>query len=160
MKFSTHGKVHRIESRQVIPISIDKAWAYFSQPENLPEITPPDMKFEITSPDIIQGTYQGRIITYRLKPFPFMQSSWVTEITAVSEKKYFIDEQRLGPYAFWHHTHLLKTHPEGTEMVDQVYYKLPLGFLGKLANSLFVKGKLRKIFEYRQNKLNSIFNRS
>ncbi|MFW5767241.1 MAG: hypothetical protein ACOCXO_02625 [Bacteroidota bacterium] len=87
IKFSTHGKVHRIESRQVIPISIDQAWEYFSQPENLPELTPPDMKFEITSPDILQGTYQGKIITYRLKPFPFMQVSWVTEKLLQSVKR-------------------------------------------------------------------------
>lgn len=156
MKFSTQCNLHRLEASQILHMDMDTAWDYFSNPKNLQKITPPEMRFEITSPFLADKAYPGQIITYKVSPFPGFRSNWTTEIRAVKEKSYFIDEQRHGPYAFWHHTHFFKSHPEGVEMIDQVYYKLPFGFLGRWVNALFVKSKLRKIFEYREKALGNL----
>ena len=153
MKISTHSNLHRLESRQVLKMDLDTAWEYFSNPANLEKITPPEMRFKITSPMLESRTYPGQIISYKVSPFPGFRSNWVTEIRALEEKQYFIDEQRFGPYAFWHHTHWFKPHPDGVEMIDQVYYKLPFGFLGRWVNALFVKSRLMHIFNYRKEAL-------
>jgi len=150
---SNNGNMHRLENRQILSLSVEDAWEFFSDPANLPLITPPEMKFEITSPDINAGTWPGKIITYKVTPFPLLRSAWVTEITQAKEQKYFIDEQRFGPYRFWHHTHMFLPHEQGVEMIDQVYYKLPFGIFGRIANSLFVRKKLKNIFLYRKKVL-------
>ena len=101
--------------------------------------------------------YAGQIIRYKINIFPFFPMSWVTEITHVSEPTFFVDEQRYGPYKFWHHKHFLKEISDGVEMEDIVHYKLPMGFLGRLAHPLLVKPKLEEIFNYREKKLKELF---
>jgi ligand-binding SRPBCC domain-containing protein len=139
---------YSISSVQKLPISLDEAWEFFSTPKNLNEITPPDMGFSITN-EPGEKMYQGQIITYRVGIFPMVKINWMTEITVVRDKGYFVDEQRFGPYALWHHQHHFKAIEGGVEMRDIVNYKLPLGFLGKIAHWLFVKKKLEGIFSYR-----------
>lgn len=75
----------------------------------------------------------------------------------VDYQKKFIDEQRFGPYKFWHHKHFFKPVPGGVLCTDLVYYALPFAFLGQLAHWLFVKKQLKNIFDYRYHKLNLIF---
>ena len=82
---------------------------------------------------------------------------WMTEITQVKDKEYFIDEQRFGPYKLWHHQHHFKEIPGGVEMTDIVHYKNPMWLLGNIANSLFVKNKLKGIFDYRYKKVEELF---
>jgi ligand-binding SRPBCC domain-containing protein len=82
---------------------------------------------------------------------------WVTEITHVHDGKFFVDEQRFGPYAFWHHKHFLTPIPGGVEMEDIVHYKVPMGILGQLAHPFLVKPKLDEIFAFRRNKLVELF---
>jgi ligand-binding SRPBCC domain-containing protein len=150
--------VYQLKSHQKLPISLQEAWDFLSSPYNLNEITPQDMDFEITNG--IQKTdkmFAGQIIVYKLKPLPFYKTEWVTEITHVSEGNYFIDEQRFGPYAFWHHQHHLKEIKNGVEMSDTVHYKIPFGFVGSIANALFIRNKLKQIFDYRHKKLIEIF---
>jgi ligand-binding SRPBCC domain-containing protein len=107
------------------------------------------MGFKITS-----GTptkmYSGQIITYKVSPFPGVKTNWVTEITHVSAGSFFVDEQRFGPYRMWHHEHHFEVQNDGVLMTDRVSYKLPLGFLGRIAHLLFVKNQLKQIFEYRE----------
>jgi ligand-binding SRPBCC domain-containing protein len=74
---------------------------------------------------------------------------WMTEITHVEDQKYFVDEQRFGPYSMWHHQHHFKAIEGGVEMTDIVHYKLPLWILGDIAHTLFVKAQLTHIFDYR-----------
>lgn len=150
--------VYQLKSYQKLPISLTEAWDFLSSPYNLNEITPPDMDFEITNG--IQKSdkmFAGQVIVYKLKPLPFYKTEWVTEITHVSEGKYFVDEQRFGPYAFWHHQHHLKEIKNGVEMSDTVHYKIPFGFIGSIANALFIRKKLKQIFDYRHKKLIEIF---
>ncbi|HZG01794.1 MAG TPA: SRPBCC family protein, partial [Chitinophagales bacterium] len=96
---------------------------------------------------------------YRLRPLPGWKTSWVTEITHMENGRYFVDEQRFGPYAFWHHLHRLDDVPGGVKMTDTVHYKIPFDFLGNWVNALVVKKKLDEIFAYRRRKMETLFGR-
>lgn len=156
--FRQHSGIYTLTTQQEFKITIEKAWDYFSSPKNLPEISPAKMGFRITS-QVDAKAYVGQIITYKVGIFPLFKSNWVTEITAVKEQAFFIDEQRFGPYAMWHHEHFFEQMPNGnTQMKDKVSYKMPFGFVGHLAQRLFVKKQLTKIFTYRYKTLEKLFN--
>ncbi|MGB1038763.1 MAG: SRPBCC family protein [Bacteroidia bacterium] len=147
---------YNIKSVQKLPISLDEAWSFFSSPKNLDKITPDKMSFVITNnPE--DSIYQGQIITYKVAPFLGIKLNWMTEITTVNNKNYFIDEQRFGPYAFWHHRHSFEETDDGVIMKDEVNYKLPMGILGTIAHKIFVKKQLNEVFEYRRLKLIELF---
>jgi len=152
-------KIYSLHKTQFLPISLEEAWDFLSNPENLAVITPPYMGFKIASKED-SYMYPGQVIQYTVKPMLGIPLKWVTEITHVAEPHYFVDEQRFGPYAFWHHKHFLKSVDGGVEMRDIVHYKLPLGFLGTLIHPFLVKPKLEAIFSYRQSKLNELFAKS
>lgn len=142
---------------QNIPSDIDTVWRFMSSPRNLQTITPPEMGFDITIDTPIDVMYPGLIISYKVSPLLGIKMNWVTEITHVKDKEYFVDEQRFGPYTLWHHKHFIEPIEGGVKMTDIIHYKLPLGFLGDIANALIVKKQLNKIFEYRKIKLDEIF---
>lgn len=150
-------EVYKLESKQHIKTSMHTCWDFFSSPKNLKIITPSYMGFEII--DAVEGKiYPGQIIQYKVKPLFGIPLLWVTEITHVSENKFFVDEQRIGPYKLWHHKHFFKEVKNGIEIKDVVHYALPFGFLGRIANKLFIQKQLHNIFEYRYQKINNIFN--
>lgn len=144
---------YRLHREQYLPISLAQAWEFFSAPQNLKEITPPYLQFETLYPTEPEKMYAGQIITYTIRPVWNFKLFWMTEITHVQDGHYFVDEQRFGPYAFWHHTHFFFPVTGGVKMVDQVHYKLPFGILGSLAHWLFVKKQLTGIFEFRRKVL-------
>lgn len=148
--------LYQLHAKQLLPISKQEAWDFLSDPKNLKVITPDHMCFHILS-GADRNMYQGQIIQYIVKPFPLVSTKWVTEITHVKDGQYFVDEQRFGPYALWHHKHFLKEIPGGVEMEDIVDYKLPMGFLGNLVHPIMVKKQLQKIFKYREAKLIELF---
>ncbi len=151
--------VHALKSVQRLPVSLESAWTFFSDPSNLKVITPAHLGFQVTSdPDFSsRKMYPGQIITYTVKPILGIPLFWMTEITHVQEPGFFVDEQRVGPYTLWHHQHHFKTIPGGVEMTDLVHYKVPLGWLGDLANWLFVRRQLQGIFDFRTKKLETLF---
>lgn len=149
-------KLYQIKTQQKLPISIEKAWDFFSNPKNLKKITPEEMSFEIIS-GAEKSIYPGQIIQYNVSPIFGIKLRWVTEITHVIDNKYFVDEQRFGPYSLWHHKHFFKKIKGGILMEDVVDYKIPLGWLGQLAHFIFVKNRLKKIFKFRENKLVKLF---
>ena len=149
-------KLYSIHTKQNLPISLDEAWNFISDPKNLEVITPKSMGFKTISGDEKQ-MFAGQIIHYTITPLFGISMQWVTEITHVIDKQYFVDEQRFGPYAFWHHKHFLKAIPGGVEMEDIIHYKLPMGILGQLAHPLLVQPKLDAIFDYRREKLTLLF---
>lgn len=148
--------LYQLHAKQLLPISKQEAWDFLSDPKNLKVITPDHMGFHILS-GADRNMYQGQIIQYIVKPFPMVSTKWITEITHVKDGEYFVDEQRFGPYALWHHKHFIKEIPGGVEMEDIVDYKLPMGFLGDLAHPIMVKKQLQKIFKYREAKLIELF---
>ena len=149
--------MYQYTSRQELAISMEQAWTFLSDPKNLKRITPDYMGFDIIS-GAERKMFPGQIIQYRLTPVLGIPFRWVTEITHVQEGKFFVDEQRFGPYTFWHHKHFIKKTENGVVMEDIVDYKLPLGPLGWLAHVLFVRAKVKQIFDYREKALNEIFN--
>lgn len=150
-------KVFEFRKDQSLPIDIHAAWKFFSNPANLSVITPPEMDFRIMSGSLPDQMYAGQIITYRVKPVAGISVSWVTEITQVSEPHFFVDEQRTGPYRLWHHQHHFKEIKGGVLMTDIVHYALPFGFAGIIAGGSLVKKQLQKIFNYREQKLATLF---
>ena len=150
-------KVYKKETVQQVNATIEECWDFFSKPGNLQKITPETMGFQITDFDN-KSMYAGQIIQYKVSPLAGLKLSWVTEITFVKENSYFIDEQRFGPYALWHHKHFFEPSGNGTKMTDVVHYALPLGFIGRIMNTLVVKNKLKEIFDYRVVKVNEMFN--
>ena len=147
--------MHYLYEKHVLKTDLDSAWKFFSNPENLGEITPPEMQFKILS-ILPKQMYPGMIIRYRVKPLLGIPMTWVTEITHVEEKKYFIDVQLSGPYKVWHHEHHFKEVEDGVEMTDILHYSLPMGFLGRILNFLWIGREVRRIFEYRKGRLEEV----
>ncbi|TXK71035.1 SRPBCC family protein [Mesonia sp. HuA40] len=149
-------KIYTLQSKQRFPISVEQAWNFLSDPKNLKIITPDYMGFHIQS-GADRPMYAGQIIEYIVTPIAGIKTKWVTEITHVEKGKYFVDEQRFGPYSLWHHKHFINEIPGGVEMEDIVHYKLPLGILGQLVHPILVQPKLEEIFSYRTQKLEKLF---
>jgi len=149
-------KLYQIKSKQVLPMMLNDAWNFFSNPRNLSKITPPWLNLKITS-DLPDRMYEGMIISYKVYPLLGIPSNWVTEIMRMKEMELFIDEQRLGPYKFWHHQHFFKEINEGIEMTDIVNYAIPLDPLTRPLNTLIVSKKVKEIFEFRKEVLNRLF---
>jgi len=140
---------YQLLKEQKVNGTIDEVWDFISSPANLKVITPDYMGFDITSKNLPEKMYEGMIISYRVSPVLGVKTTWVTEITHIHDKRYFVDEQRVGPYALWHHQHLIEPIENGVLMKDIVSYEPPLGFLGAIANSLMIQKKLKEIFDYR-----------
>jgi len=149
-------KIYTLHTKQNLPITVDEAWDFLSDPKNLKTITPEYMGFNILS-GADRPMYPGQIIQYIVTPVLGIKTTWVTEITHVVDKKFFVDEQRFGPYALWHHKHFIKAIPGGVEMEDIIDYKIPMGILGQMVHPILVEPKLKEIFEYRHSKLIELF---
>jgi len=153
------SKVYSIKTVQKIPVSLEKAWDFFSSPANLQTITPGHLGFRIISTHHGEKMYPGQVIEYKVSPLLGIPLYWMTEITHVAHQQYFVDEQRYGPYRLWHHQHHFRAIEGGVEMTDIVHYKLPFWFLGDIANSLLVKNQLKGIFDFRFRKVEELFGR-
>ena len=149
-------KIYTLHKKQQLPISLDTAWEFLSNPNNLSIITPDYMSFNILS-KIDRPLYTGQVIQYNVTPLLGIKTKWISEITHIEEKKYFVDVQMYGPYALWHHKHFVKEIEGGVELEDIIDYKIPLGILGQMVHPFLVKPKLEEIFNYRQEKLQALF---
>ena len=149
-------KTYKLTGKVTLPISIDKAWEFFSNPNNLSKIMPSNMGFKV-----IEGAtlplYSGQVIQYSVTPLPLFKTSWLSEINHVDKPHFFVDTQLEGPYNLWHHKHYLKEVENGTEVTDVVHYQVPFGLLGRLLHPIIIKPKLDKIFEYREQHITQLF---
>lgn len=148
--------LHTLHRTHTLPVGLDEAWAFFSNPNNLSKITPPSLAMRLTC-DVPDTVYAGMIITYRVVPLFGVAMDWVTEITHVIDKQMFVDEQRFGPYRFWHHQHLFREVAGGVAAEDIVHYMLPLGVVGQAVNAALVRRQLEDIFDYRRRVLDEQF---
>ena len=148
--------MYQLKRTQRVPISLERAWAFFSSPRNLATITPDELGFHIKS-DLPDRMYPGMFIVYTVRPLLGIPMTWVTEITQVSEPHFFIDDQRVGPYAIWHHQHFFKAIPGGVELTDIVDYQLPFAPFFNFMHPVVVRPKLEEIFAYRERKLVELF---
>jgi len=140
---------YQLIKTQKLPVSINEIWDFISSPGNLKEITPEHMGFTVTSNTGADKMYPGMIITYKVSPLLGIKLTWMTEITHVKDYEYFVDEQRIGPYAMWHHQHKIEPIDGGVLMTDIVTYQPPFGFIGALVNFLIIKKQLQQIFDFR-----------
>lgn len=150
-------KTHILKNEQFLPISIEEAWAFFSTPKNLSKITPKEMGFVIKSKFTDEEIYEGMKIEYTVKPILGIPLNWRTRIGKTQKPFMFTDVQEKGPYKLWEHTHTFVEKDKGVLAIDEVKYQLPFGILGDIAHSLFVKNKLKNIFDYRRNILQKMF---
>lgn len=148
---------YQLIKTQKVPTTINVIWDFISSPSNLKEITPEHLGFIITSDTGKEKMYPGMIITYKVSPLLGIKLNWVTEITHLKDKEYFVDEQRIGPYSMWHHEHKIEAIEGGVLMTDIVTYQPPMGLLGVIAHSLFIKKQLQRIFDYRSIALENKF---
>lgn len=148
--------VHYLYREQIIPAPVQKVWDYFCDPENLNEITPSDMNFEIIHGGDVK-MYEGQIIEYRVEFLRGVRSLWLTEIVHVREGEYFVDEQRVGPYRFWYHEHIFEKTEYGTKMTDRVTYVVPFGILGDILDKIWISRRLKNIFDFRMKKIIGLF---
>lgn len=157
LQFTYQSGIYVLKTKQTIHAPLNEVWSFFSTPKNLNALTPSDMAFQVTSGNV-DRMYQGQIISYQIEILPKIKQSWVTEITHVSNQEFFVDEQRFGPYAMWHHEHHFEeVDAHTTQMNDIVSYKLPLGYLGTLITGKAIQNRVKTIFEYRERAVNEIF---
>jgi ligand-binding SRPBCC domain-containing protein len=150
-------KIYRLNRKQLLSTDIHTAWKFFTDPENLPKITPGYLKFKMTN-RMDSEIYSGMLLYLKIKPVLSLPMKWVTEITQVYEPVWFVDEQRKGPYGMWRHKHIFKEADGGVQMEDIVDYAMPFGVLGRFVHFLVVAKKLEGIFDYRRKALDKIFN--
>lgn len=150
--------INTLSAAQKLPLHLDQAWDFFSNPQNLSLITPPSLALQITSA-LPPKMYEGMIITYSVVPVPPFRASWVSEITHLAPPHYFVDEQRVGPYSMWHHEHHLREVDNGksVEVIDQITYKVPGGPISPLIHRFLVRPRLDSIFKFRREKLAQLF---
>ena len=149
--------LYTLYAKQTVDKEIDFLWDFFSKPRNLNKLTPEDVQFKIISGKS-DDFYEGKIISYKIKPFKLVALNWVTEISQVKEGSYFIDNQIFGPYKMWHHEHIFeKIDDNNCKIIDKVSYKLPLGLIGRWSHNLLIKKQLQTIFDYRTKIINTQF---
>jgi len=149
-------QLNKLEFTQIMNTTLDEAWSFFSRPENLRTITPSDLDFTIIS-DVPEKMYEGLLIEYKVRPMLGLRTKWVSKITNIKEKEYFIDEQVSGPYKLWHHQHFFRQTGNKVEMKDIVHYAIPFSPISTIFINSIVKKKLIYIFEFRKKKIEEIF---
>ena len=148
--------MYQFKRIQFFKTDLQTCWDFFSSPDNLAKITPKYMGFDVKT-SVPKQMYEGLIIAYTVKPVLGIPVEWVTEITHIKDKAFFVDEQRKGPYTLWHHEHHFRELDGGVEMTDIVSYIIPFGMIGRIIHPFLVKPKLKEIFEYRFKAVDELF---
>jgi ligand-binding SRPBCC domain-containing protein len=164
---------YTFHSEQWLPYPVDLVFAFFANPENLPRLMPAWQKARIEEatlappPPIASSVLSSRAagvgtkLTISFHPFPHSPSRilWEAEITEFVWNDHFCDQQLRGPFAYWHHCHRVQPQTRtddsgapisGTLLHDEVKYKLPLGKLGDIADSI-IAWQLHRTFAYRHS---------
>jgi ligand-binding SRPBCC domain-containing protein len=150
--------IYYFKAEQLLPVDLPTAWAFFSAPNNLSLITPPEMDFKtLTRFEEGQEIYRGMLIDYKVKPLFGIPVFWRTQIKDVQKPFSFTDIQLKGPYRLWEHTHTFIQKENGVLMQDVVKYQLPFGPLGTLAHAVLVRKKLQTLFAFRKAAIERIF---
>lgn len=147
---------YELVREQKVPHPRERVAAFFEAPANLERITPLFLRFRIVTPGPVEMK-PGALIDYTIS-LHGVPIKWRTLIESYDPGHSFVDTQLKGPYSLWHHTHtFLDTSDGGTLVHDHVRYRLPLGPLGRLAHSIFVKRQLEAIFAHRFQVIEQLF---
>lgn len=150
-------KIYHLVRSQKLPITQDVAWAFFSNPANLLELTPDWAKMTDESPEKFKSIFTGMVQVLGIQLPLGIPGTWVAVITHVDAPNYFIDEQKAGPFQFWHHRHQIIPINGGVEVRDTLHYAIPFGIFGHIAHNLFVRNQLQELFDYRSQMLEEFF---
>jgi ligand-binding SRPBCC domain-containing protein len=150
--------IRRLQREQFVPGEPAAIWDFFASPANLAKITPSQLRFEIVGPPPA-AMHAGQMIEYRIGLLPGITTGWLTEITHVQPGRYFVDEQRIGPYKLWHHEHHFTPTPDhrGVHMRDVVTYDVGWGPLGDVLHALWIGRQLDAIFDHRTKAVAQLF---
>jgi hypothetical protein len=142
------------KAEQVIARPLPEIFRFFSRAGNLEQITPPWLSFSVlgVEPAMVGA---GTVIPYRLR-LHGLPLVWVSQIETFEQDRMFVDRQLIGPYKLWHHRHEFEAVGDQTVIRDEVRYELPLGPLGSLAERVFVRGDVERIFAYRREMLERV----
>ena len=145
---------YRLIREKVIACPLDEVFAFFADARNLEALTPPWLRFEILTPGEIEMRV-GSIIQYALRVH-CLPVHWTTAITVWNPPFEFVDVQLRGPYVMWHHRHTFESVGNSTRMIDDLNYRLPLGWIGRAMHSLMVRRDLKTIFDYREQTIKQL----
>jgi ligand-binding SRPBCC domain-containing protein len=146
---------YTLERATLIPRPRPEVFAFFADAKNLERITPKFLRFRILTPAPI-AMRAGRLIDYELR-LHGVPVRWRTLIEQFVPDEYFVDVQLSGPYKSWRHRHEFVEIAAGTEMRDRVEYELPLGPLGDLVHTFFVRSDVNRIFDFRNRAIREFF---
>ena len=155
-------------TEQSLPYPVERVFAFFADPQNLPRLMPTWQRARIESaalvpppppPTAFPGSEHiragsGSRMTLTIRPFPFspIRLPWDALIEDFRWLEGFCDVQTRGPFRYWRHCHSVTSNANGTLLTDSVEYELPLGALGTFANWIFVRHQLAATFRYRQQR--------
>jgi ligand-binding SRPBCC domain-containing protein len=163
--------LHRLEFEQWVPFPIERVFAFFSNPENLPRIMPAPRRTQLialnrmpvpnppagVNSDKEAGVGSTIVTSFRVFPFLPVRAQWIARITEFEWNHYFADVQDRGPFKSWHHRHEFRAETRdgvaGTLVRDRIEYEVGFGFLGTIANAIFVRRQMRHTFAQRQQVL-------
>ncbi len=164
--------ISRLQFEQWVPLPIEQVFLFFVNPENLPRIMPPATATRLVKLDLVvpTGGPAGRptlagvgsqiVTSFRVSPYLFTRADWVAEITEFEWYHHFADEQRRGPFRSFRHRHEFGKETRdgvaGTMVRDVIAYEIGFGFLGGLADKLFVRRQMESTFGYRQQALGKL----
>ncbi len=157
LKSNKFMRKYHYQTEQLLPIELEDAWTFFSSPNNLALITPPELDFKVLSKLDNTEIYEGMLIDYKVRPLFGIPVKWRTEIGKMESRKSFMDRQIRGPYKMWEHTHTFEKKDNGVLMKDEITYELPFGLIGAIAHKLLIRRKIEHIFAYRKKILTNIF---
>jgi ligand-binding SRPBCC domain-containing protein len=150
--------IRQLNREQTLSGDLTRVWEFFASPQNLNAITPGDLTFRMVG-DAPARMYAGQMIEYRIGVLPGITTRWLTEITHVRDREYFVDEQRVGPYRLWHHEHHFQptTDRRGVRMTDRVTYEVGFGPIGEALHAAWIGRQLTNIFDYRAKRIAELF---
>ena len=151
-------RLHELHREQRVDVPLRQVFAFFERPENLAAITPRELDFRVLTPSPVPME-QGRLIDYTIR-VAGIRLRWRSLISIYRPPHCFVDEQLLGPYSFWHHTHRFEPAGSGTRLIDDVRYALPAILpapLAGLLNRWQVRPRLEHIFDYRRQQIERLF---
>jgi uncharacterized protein len=149
------AKRYFFRNSQVLPASREELFLFFSDPNNILKVTPPDTSVKITY--LSHRPLQlGSVIEFVVTKLG-LPLKWKAEVVEHEPGIFFIDEQRKGPFKFFRHKHAFLPHANGTEAIDEIELEMPLGFIGQIGYHLIIQRDLKRTFEYRRNALAALF---
>lgn len=161
----------RFESEQWVPAPLERVFAFFADPHNLPRIMPPRLRTRLVKLNLVPAPREGNrlsmnrmagagtrmTVAFRVIPYIPIHDRWIVQITDFSLNQYFRDVQQQGPFRRWEHTHSFEAKTldgrEGTLLRDQLVFEVGFGVVGTMLERFIFQRLMRSTFEYRKKAL-------